>query len=115
MTWCGALVIMYLTFKEDTQGTYPVWENVILVQADTEAAASAKAEKYARDAEGDQDGTLRWEQRPSTMVFAGIPATGRASLNGRAARSDDGKPERGFSGLRSGFRGESTARLARRH
>jgi hypothetical protein len=42
------------------------------------------------------------------------PATGRASLNGRAARSNDGTPEHGFSGLRSGFRGEPTARLRAR-
>jgi hypothetical protein len=40
------------------------------------------------------------------------PATGRASLNGRAARCDDGKPERYFSGLWSGFRGELPTRLA---
>ena len=31
------------------------------------------------------------------------PTTARASLNGRARRSDDDKPERHFSGLRSGF------------
>jgi hypothetical protein len=39
------------------------------------------------------------------------PATGRASLNGRAARSDDDEPEQHFSGLRSGFRGKRPTRL----
>ena len=41
------------------------------------------------------------------------PATGRASLNGRAARSDDVKPEQQFSGLRSGFRSERPTRVSR--
>ena len=39
--------------------------------------------------------------------------TARASLNGRAGRSKDGKSEQCFSGLRSGFRSERTSRLRR--
>jgi hypothetical protein len=31
------------------------------------------------------------------------PATGRRALNAEAPRSDDGKPEQRFSGLRSSF------------
>ena len=41
------------------------------------------------------------------------PATGRASLNGRAPRSDDAKPEQRFSGSAERFRSEWTDRLLR--
>jgi hypothetical protein len=46
------------------------------------------------------------EQAVTVQVKRCRPATGRAILNGRAPRSDDGEPEQRFSGLRSGFRSE---------
>jgi Domain of unknown function (DUF4288) len=63
---------MYIAFKDGRQDTWPVWENVILVNADTEDGARAKAAGYARETEGDSDGTLRWAQRPASWVFAGV-------------------------------------------
>jgi hypothetical protein len=72
MTWFAAHVITYFAFKDGRHETYRVWENVILVQADTEEAARAKAEVYGRESEGDDEGTLRWAQRPATSVFAGV-------------------------------------------
>jgi hypothetical protein len=72
MAWFAAHVIMYISFKDGQQDAWPIWENVILVDADTEGAARAKAEGYARAAEGDSDGTLRWAQRPASWAFAGV-------------------------------------------
>ena|SRR5687767_9678947 len=72
MTWFAAHVIMYISVKDGKQETYPVWENVILVEAETDAAARTKAEGYGREAEGDDRGTFRWGQRPASWVFAGV-------------------------------------------
>ena len=72
MTWFAAHVIMYVAFKDGAQETYPVWENVILVEADTEDAGFAKAEVYARQTEGDDEGTFRCGERPASWVFAGV-------------------------------------------
>ena len=72
MTWFAAHVIMYISFKDGRHDNYPVWENVILVEAETENAAHAKAEVYGREGEGDDEGTLRWGQRPASWVFAGV-------------------------------------------
>ena len=72
MTWFAAHVIMYISFKDGRHDTYPVWENVILVEAETEDGAHAKAEVYGREAEGDTNGTLRWAERPASWVFAGV-------------------------------------------
>jgi cysteine sulfinate desulfinase/cysteine desulfurase-like protein len=41
--------------------------------------------------------------RSGSRKMARRPATARAILNGRARRSEDDKPERHFSGLRSSF------------
>jgi hypothetical protein len=72
MTWFAAHVVLYIAFKGGRQDSYPVWENVILVEADTEDAGFAKAEVYGREAEGDDRGTLRWGERPASWVFAGV-------------------------------------------
>jgi hypothetical protein len=39
MTWYAAHVILYIVFKEGQQDSYPVWENVFIVEgADEETA-----------------------------------------------------------------------------
>ena len=63
---------MYFAFKDGRHDTYTVWENVILVEAGTEEAARVKAEVYGREAEGDEEGTLRWRHRPASCIFAGV-------------------------------------------
>jgi hypothetical protein len=72
MPWFAAHIIMYIAFKDGRQDTWPVWENVVLVNADTEDAARARAAGYAHEAEGDCDATLLWAQRPASWVFAGV-------------------------------------------
>ena len=72
MAWYAAHAIMYVRFKSGKQATYPVWENVLLVDARTPAAASRKAERRARQDEGDSGGTFQWGRRPAEWVFAGL-------------------------------------------
>ena len=72
MTWYAAHIVMFVELKDRTQPRYPVWENVVLVQAATEAEAFEKAERHGRSEEGDDGGTFRWGGRPARWVFAGV-------------------------------------------
>jgi hypothetical protein len=72
MTWYAAHLVLYVKYKEQPQDHFPFWENIVLIQADTEDEAFAKAEERGRAEEGDSDGTFRWDGKPATWVFAGV-------------------------------------------
>jgi hypothetical protein len=72
MAWFAASAIMYLKFKDGIQDVYPVWENVLLIEADSAEEAQEKACRRAKEDEGDSSGTNTWKDRPSTWVFAGL-------------------------------------------
>ena len=72
MNWYAAHLILYVKFKEPSQAYFPLWENIVLIQADMEDEAWTKAEQLGRDEEGDEDGTFRWDDKPATWVFAGV-------------------------------------------
>jgi hypothetical protein len=63
---------MVTKFKDGVQDKYPVWENVLLVEAESFDGALEKAEIRGREDEGDSGGTYLWESRPATLVFAGV-------------------------------------------
>jgi len=63
---------MYVTFKDGSQDHYPVWENIVLIEAPTEDQAFSKAEAIGRAGEGDSDGTFRWNDRPAKWNFGGV-------------------------------------------
>ena len=72
MGWYSAHIVMFAEFKDGPQETYPVWENIVLVEAGTEAEAFEKAERHGRSEEGDDGGTFRWGKHPARWVFAGV-------------------------------------------
>jgi hypothetical protein len=72
MAWYVAHTILAVKFKEGLQRTFTAWENVLLVQADSDSEAVSKAEYRARAYEGDADGTFSWEGRPARWEYAGI-------------------------------------------
>lgn len=72
MTWYAAHLILFVRFKERRQTRFPVWENIVLIQADSEEEALVKAEKRGRQDEGDSDGTFQWEGHLAEWVFAGV-------------------------------------------
>jgi len=72
MVWYAAHIIMSVRFKDGIQDTYPVWENVVLIEAASEKDAWQKAEQRARRYEGDSEGSFTWDGRPATWIFAGI-------------------------------------------
>ena len=72
MRWFAAHIIMVAKLKNQHQNRFPVWENIVLVSAESEGEAFAKAEAYARREEGDDDGSFRWGGHPARWVFAGV-------------------------------------------
>jgi hypothetical protein len=72
MGWYAASIVMCTRFKDGRQDKFPVWENVILIQADSDDEALEKANKRGMDDEGDSSGTYYYEDRPATLVFSGI-------------------------------------------
>ena len=72
MSWYSAHIIMFVKFKNSAQDHYPVWENIVLIEARNEEEALEKAERRGRLDEGDDGGSLRWGKKPATWVFAGV-------------------------------------------
>ncbi len=72
MSWFAAHVLLYVKLKTRPQHRFPLWENIILLQAESEEEAFAKAERQGREEEGDEDGSFRWGGQPAEWVFAGV-------------------------------------------
>lgn len=86
--WYAVSTIMYAKFKDGNQNQFPVWENVILVVADSPDEALGKATRIAREEEGDSSGTFLYEKRPATMTFGGIRKV--IECKNSESRPDDG-------------------------
>lgn len=72
MSWYAAHAVMYVKYKEAEQDSYPMWENVLLIEAESDDEAHAKALDRAKEDEGDSRGTFTWQGKPATWCFAGI-------------------------------------------
>lgn len=67
-----AHIVMQVVFTEEPQTDFPVWENIVLVQADTPEAAEQAARQIGLADEGNSDGTLTWNGKKARWAFAGI-------------------------------------------
>jgi hypothetical protein len=73
MMWYGAHIVMAVRYDDPADQTdYPVWENVVLVRADSDEKALQKAEEIGRAGEDDGSERLRWDGKPARWVFAGV-------------------------------------------
>jgi hypothetical protein len=72
MKWYAAHIILAVQWKGRKQTRFPVWENIVLIAAESEAVAFAKAEQIGHAEAGDDDGTFRWGGQPATWIFKGI-------------------------------------------
>ena len=72
MNWFAAHIVLYVELKKQPQDRFPVWENIVLIEATTEDEAFDKAETIGRRGEGDDEGSFRWEGEPARWVFAGV-------------------------------------------
>ncbi len=73
MAWYAVNAVLWVRFIDGLdQETYPIWENVYLVEAPDHGAARSAGETIARRDEGDSNGSFRWDGRSAEWVFAGI-------------------------------------------
>jgi hypothetical protein len=63
---------MYVEFTTENQTTFPVWENIYLINAASEDEAFKKAEIKGRESAGDNDGSFQWNNHPARWVFLGV-------------------------------------------
>ena len=71
MAWYAAHLVMYFRPKKRTQKRFLVWENIILINAESEQSAFAKAEERGRQ-DGGNDDSLRVNDEPAELMFAGV-------------------------------------------
>ena len=75
MKWYLAHVIMYLRLVVGPQDGVPVWENLVLIQAGSEAEAASLAKQQALknpdEFKGPDCGTY-FDAQPAEWVFAGV-------------------------------------------
>lgn len=88
MKWYAAHLVLYVQFKDARQDHYPIWENIVLIRARTEAEAFRKAEKRGQTDAGDDEGSFRWGGKAATWVFAGVRKL--TSCEDATARPNDG-------------------------
>ncbi|TYQ30552.1 DUF4288 domain-containing protein [Pseudanabaena sp. UWO310] len=72
MKWYAAHAIMYVKFRDANQDKYPIWENIILIQASSNDEAWEKAKIRAKEDEDDESSENTWENRPAIFLLAGI-------------------------------------------
>lgn len=90
MPWFCAHAVVYFQFKDGKQDHFPVWENVYLIQASDAEQAWTKGIARARSDEGDFAGSLHFEDRPATLVFAGLRKVISVSHLGTEGQIADG-------------------------
>jgi hypothetical protein len=77
MAWYAAHIISYVKFKDGIQDSFPLWENVVLIEAGSGEMALEEAKKiglsdYDDTEDPDNNGDMTWNERPAYWVFAGI-------------------------------------------
>jgi hypothetical protein len=70
--WYAVSIIILVKFKDGIQDIYPIWENIVLIKAESTEKAFEKAENKGKEYEGDSHGTYEYDGRPATLVFAGV-------------------------------------------
>ncbi|HTD90988.1 MAG TPA: DUF4288 domain-containing protein, partial [Burkholderiales bacterium] len=89
MTWFAAHAVMYLKLKNQPQAKVLVWENVFLLEAEDSKQAMDKATKRAKEDEGDGSGSLTYDNKPATWVFADVRKLLTVVHRGKNLKSGD--------------------------
>ncbi|CAG0990796.1 MAG: DUF4288 domain-containing protein [Anaerolinea sp.] len=72
MTWYAAHLIEYFRLREGHQEKYPVWESVILIQANSVGEALDLAHQIGKEKYDATDDTWHLDDQPATKIFLGI-------------------------------------------
>lgn len=68
----AAHLIQAIRFRDGAQDHIPLYENVVLVEADTDDEAMRIAEEYGRAEAADDDPSFTWGGHPAYWQFAGV-------------------------------------------
>ena len=88
--WYAAHIIMCVKYKDRIQDKYPVYENIVLIESDSEDDAWEKAEQMGRADEAGDD-SFRWDGNPARLEFAGV----RKLMECRSTHDLEDKPATG--------------------
>ena len=72
MSWYAAHLILYFKRRKGPQSRFLVWENIVLIRANSSDQAYEKAEERGRQEEAIDDETLAIGGHPARLVFAGV-------------------------------------------
>jgi hypothetical protein len=73
MNWYSAHNICYWVFRDGIQDSFPIWESVHLISAQTLTEAKLKAEQYGKNEElGPELSTSTVDGRPAYLKYAGV-------------------------------------------
>jgi hypothetical protein len=75
MQWYAAHIVMSIDIKDGNSDPISIFENIIVIQASSHKTASKKAKAFAKEQEGDDNGTFKWCDKPAFLKFAGIRKT----------------------------------------
>ena len=89
--WFAAHVILWVKYTEHKQKTFPLWENVILIRAQSAQEAFAKAEAHGHRMAGKGKPTFSWSGKPAMWVFGGVRKV--TACDDAEERPDDGGDE----------------------
>jgi hypothetical protein len=72
MPWYAAHIVMAFNVKDGEQRSVPVWENIVLINADNPAKAKIKAIAYGERDAAIEDDSLTLDGVPAKMIFVGV-------------------------------------------
>jgi hypothetical protein len=76
MAWFSATFISVARLRTGEQDSYPVWEDICLIEASTDDEAFRKAEELGKSRDSD-DQTLTLNGQPARMTFLGVRKVAR--------------------------------------
>jgi len=72
MAWYAAHLIEYFKVKEGHQDIFPVWENIILLQADSPTEAIKLAQQMGEEKYSVPDDSWHVDDKPAVKIFLGV-------------------------------------------
>lgn len=89
-THYAAHIIMAIKYRDPPQDDIPCYENVVLIEAGSDDEAWDKAEQLGREDAAREDPSLRWDDRPARLEFAGVRKVIACQPRGLAERIESG-------------------------
>lgn len=72
MAYYAAHIVVYFRCKDGQQPSFDIWENIVLIEADSFEQAAQKARRIGKQQESNPDPTLTFFGKPAEIVFAGV-------------------------------------------